>query len=485
MHVSHVRTTTPTHSHSTHEPYLQLCTFYFWPYRILTLPYTHSLFITMFFILAFILILLILRPRGTHLVPRHWWLPTWGLHGLAFSSTPLAPTEIEDATRLSPSTLVTPDVGPPWPLRSRRLRSPRRSSRTQPHALLDHYLARATRSATTSTSLGHEQLARPCHLFSRPRACNSLSHRYEIARPQQLARHRAQSDNPPDPPLSTSSNSLSLRFRLQLQTHSDTATIPQLRSWASCNFELHIRSLIACHLRICIDHLKPAHLANMPWTSLPPVLPPSDCRYRPFEHSFSRVRQVCHSLRVLWQFVLVSHSSISSSLRSILEFSLVCFHFACFAHSPYFHFRSFNWFSFSFWRGGYCSDSHARFTCTHYNTHALAQYTRTVFTTLYFLLLTLPYLDLTVYPLTFYHHVFHSCFHSHSSHSSASWHTLSPSTLVTPDVGPPWPCVLVDSARPDGDRGRNQTQSLDRSLVELYEKNSKPVRSRGLELYLA
>ena len=156
-----------------------------------------------------------------------------------------------------PSTLVTPDVGPPWPLRSRRLRSPRRSSRTQPHALLHHnstslgpeQLARprlplvpsnsldheftwprATRSATTSTSLGHEQLARPCHLFSRPRACNSLSHRYEIARPQQLARPRAQSDNPPDPPLSTSSNSLSLRFSLQLQTHSDTATIPQVRS---------------------------------------------------------------------------------------------------------------------------------------------------------------------------------------------------------------------------------------------------------------
>ena len=40
---------------------------------------------------------------------------------LAFSSTPLAPTELEDATTPSPSTLVTPDVGPPWPLRSRRL----------------------------------------------------------------------------------------------------------------------------------------------------------------------------------------------------------------------------------------------------------------------------------------------------------------------------------------------------------------------------
>ena len=51
--------------------------------------------------------------------------------------------------RLSPSTLVTPDVGPPWPLRSRRLRLPRRSSRTQPHALLDHYLA-------PSNSLGHD-----------------------------------------------------------------------------------------------------------------------------------------------------------------------------------------------------------------------------------------------------------------------------------------------------------------------------------------
>ena len=32
------------------------------------------------------------------------------------------------------------------------------------------------------------------------------------------------------------------------------------------------------------------------------------------------------------------------------------------------------------------------------------------------------YLDVIVYALTFYHHVFHSCFHSHSS---ASWHTHS------------------------------------------------------------
>ena len=354
----------------------------------------------MFFILSFILII---RPRGTHLVPRHWWLPTWGLHG---------PCVLVDSARPDGARgrNHTPFSTTTWP--------------------------RATRSATTSTSLGHEQLARPCHLFSRPRACNSLSHRYEIARPQQLARPLAQSDNPSDPPLSTSSNSLSLRFSLQLQTHSDTATIPQVRSWASCNFELHIRSLIACHLRICIDHLKPAHLANMPWTSLPPVLPPSDCRYRPFEHSFSRVRQVCHSLRVLWQFVLVSHSSISSSLRSILEFSLVCFHFACFAHSPYFHFRSFNWFSFSFWRGGYCSDSHARFTCTHYNTHALAHYTLTVcLQLLYFLL------KIFILTLSYTHSLLSPCFSFFHSHYSASWHTLSPSTdSLTYSV--PFACIL-------------------------------------------
>ena len=180
----------------------------------------------MFFILSFILIL---RPRGTHLVPRHWWLPTWGLHGPCV----LVDSDRPDGAR---GRNHTPFSTTTWP--------------------------RATRSATTSTSLGHEQLARPCHLFSRPRACNSLSHRYEIARPQQLARPRAQSDNPPDPSLSTSSNSLSLRFSLQLQTHSDTATIPQVRSWASCNFELHIRSLIACHLRICIDHLEPTCLGQ-------------------------------------------------------------------------------------------------------------------------------------------------------------------------------------------------------------------------------
>ena len=53
MHVSHVRTTTPTHSHSTHELYLQLCTFYFY----LDLTVYALTFITMFFILAFILIL--------------------------------------------------------------------------------------------------------------------------------------------------------------------------------------------------------------------------------------------------------------------------------------------------------------------------------------------------------------------------------------------------------------------------------------------
>ena len=53
MHISHVRTTTPTHSHSTHELYLQLCTFYFY----LDLTVYALTFITMFFILAFILIL--------------------------------------------------------------------------------------------------------------------------------------------------------------------------------------------------------------------------------------------------------------------------------------------------------------------------------------------------------------------------------------------------------------------------------------------
>ena len=143
---------------------------------------------------------------------------------LAFSSTPLAPTELEDATtrpstttqlRLAPSNSLGHDF--PWS----------RATRSTTNLLGPEQLARPRRRLhlATSNSLGH------CHLFSRPRACNSLSHRYEIARPQQLpARPLAQSDNPSDPPLSTSSNSLSLRFSLQLQTHSDTATIPQLRS---------------------------------------------------------------------------------------------------------------------------------------------------------------------------------------------------------------------------------------------------------------
>ena len=69
-------------------------------------------------------------------------------------------------------------------------------------------------------------------------------------------------------------------------------------------------------------------------------------------------------------------------------------------HTPLLYLTSFSFFQlvfFLFLKRGYCTDSHARFTCTHYNTHALAQCTRTVFTicTFYF------YLDLTVYALTF------------------------------------------------------------------------------------
>ena len=89
MHVSHVRTTTPTHSHTTH--YLQLLYFLFlsWRYRIRTHFY-HRVFHSCF------------HPHSSH------YSASWHT--------------------LSPSTLVTPDVGPPWPLRSRRLRSPRRNS---------------------------------------------------------------------------------------------------------------------------------------------------------------------------------------------------------------------------------------------------------------------------------------------------------------------------------------------------------------------
>ena len=138
---------------------------------------------------------------------------------LAFSSTPLAPTELEDATT-RPS---RPQLNFAWP--------------------------RATRSATTS--LGPEQLARP-RIYLAP--SNSLGHDVDFTWPRatrsamppllpatsmQLAqpplRDRsapatspASSSITPDLPLWTSSNSLSLRF-LQLQTHSDTATIPQVR----------------------------------------------------------------------------------------------------------------------------------------------------------------------------------------------------------------------------------------------------------------
>ena len=44
---------------------------------------------------------------------------------------------------------------------------------------------------------------------------------------------------------------------------------------------------------------------------------------------------------------------------------------------------------FLFLKRGYCRDSHARFTCTHYNTHALAHYTLTVYLQLLYFLIIL------------------------------------------------------------------------------------------------
>ena len=44
-------------------------------------------------------------------------------------------------------------------------------------------------------------------------------------------------------------------------------------------------------------------------------------------------------------------------------------------------------------------------------------------------------------------------------------------TVVCVPIENVWQCEVLDLHK--------------RSLVELYEKNSKPVRSRGLELYLA
>ena len=100
----------------------------------------------------------------------------------------------------------------------------------------------------------------------------------------------------------------------------------------------------------------------------------------------------------------------------------------------------------------YCSDSHARFTCTHYNTHALAHYTLTAYLQLlYFLFLSWHYLvqnqiqktgEREIQPRErrricthFYHHV---SFLLSFSFFGLVAHTLSPSTLCSTTF--PVPC---------------------------------------------
>ena len=66
------------------------------------------------------------------------------------------------------------------------------------------------------------------------------------------------------------------------------------------------------------------------------------------------------------------------ALKSTLIFFLFCFPIFCQSHTRWTRNKEFTWCS--------CSDSHARFTCTHYNTHALAHYTLTVYLQLLYFL---------------------------------------------------------------------------------------------------
>ena len=326
----------------------------------------------MLFVLTFILVL---RPRGTHLVPRHCDSRRGTSMALAFSSIPLAPTKLEDATT-RPS---RPQLNFAWP----------RATRSATTFLGPEQLARPRLYlAPTSSSLGHEQLARPCHLFSRPRACSSLRHREAIARPQQLARPRAQSTTvqiylsglratrsvsdffscklTPTPQryrkfgreLPATSKSTLVRSPLVIAGSASITSSPH--TWPTCRGQ-------AC--RPCCLH----------------------CRYRPFEHSVSVFLSSSPSLS-LFESSLTIRLGFSRFQSHILYDRFLNFRLfvsishvlRIHLHAPSLHLTFIFVLSTGFLlflKRGYCSDSHARFTCTHYNTHALAHYTLTVFTT--------------------------------------------------------------------------------------------------------
>ena len=198
------------------------------------------------------------------------------------------------------STLVTPDVGPPWPLRSRRLRSPRRSSRTQPHALLDHYLA-------PSNSLGHDVD------FTWPRATRSAMPPLLPATSMQLAqpplRDRSASATSPasssirqpfrstsldleqlaQSPISSAANSL----RHRNDTASSVVSLLQLRTPHPLAHRLSSQDLHRSpQARTLGQHALDKPAARVASTA-------GTDHFNTQSQFFSRVRQVCHSLRVL------------------------------------------------------------------------------------------------------------------------------------------------------------------------------------------
>ena len=333
---------------------------------------------------------------------------------------------------LSPSTLVTPDVGPPWPLRSRRLRSPRRSSRTQPHALLDHYLA-------------PEQLARPrrrLHLAT----SNSLGHATSSPGHEQLAQpplrdRSASATSPASSSIRQPSRSTSLDLEQLAQYPIQPSAANSLRhrndtaSSVVSFLQLRTPHPLAHRLSSQDLHRSPRarslgqHALDKPAARVASTAGTDHLNTLSLEFAKS-VTLWEFSDNSSWFLTLQSHvlnDRFSWIFACLFPFRMFCTftcmhpHFTLILSCSFFQLV----FFLFFWRGGYCSDSHARFTCTHYNTHALAHYTLTVYLQrLYFLFLSWHYRIRT----HFYHHVFYSFFHSHSSHYSASWHTLSPST---------------------------------------------------------
>ena len=226
----------------------------------LILSYTHSLLSPcLLFLLSFLFFSLVAHTQSLDIGDSR----RGASMALAFSSTPLAPTELEDGTT-HPS---RPQLNFAWP----------RATRSAKTSLGPEQLARPRLYLAPSNSLGHDvdftwpRATRSAMPPLLPATSNSLSHCYAIGRPQQLARPRDQSITLPiylSRPRAT--RSVSDFFSCKLT--------PTPQRYRKFDRELpatsNSTSARSASLVISIDHVKPARLANMPWTSLPSVLPP-------------------------------------------------------------------------------------------------------------------------------------------------------------------------------------------------------------------